>query len=161
VPPMPVQEYGRMSVLSDPGGAVFSIWQDLQPSEEPLVMFELNAMGWVELATRHSKEVKAFYSKLLGWTYTPSSLPGGYEYTEWSAGDTRYGGILPMTKEWDGIPSCWGVYVVVADTDACVKKVLELGGKTVVQPFDIPKLGRIAVISEPTGGTFSVITLLN
>jgi predicted enzyme related to lactoylglutathione lyase len=44
----------------------------------------------------------------------------------------------------------------VADTDAAVAKVAELGGSVVVEPFDTPA-GRIALVTDPQGAAFSVI----
>jgi predicted enzyme related to lactoylglutathione lyase len=49
-------------------------------------------------------------------------------------------------------------YVAVADVDACARRVTELGGKVCVPPTDI-SVGRFAVVNDPGGATFSIITL--
>lgn len=51
----------------------------------------------------------------------------------------------------------WNVYFVVSDTDESVKRVEALGGETLYSPFDIRGVGRIAVVEDPQGATFSLI----
>jgi uncharacterized protein len=160
VAPMDVADYGRMSVLSDPTGAAFSLWEERSPNTDPLVMFEPHAIGWVELATRALPQAQDFYQHLLGWHYIASSMPGNAgDYMRIHIDDTRYGGILPMTKEWEGIPPHWGIYIVVSSVDACIQRAEALGGKCCVPAFNVPNVGRIAVLNDPTGGSFSVIEL--
>ena len=43
-----------------------------------------------------------------------------------------------------------------ADADATVAKATELAGSILVEPFDTP-VGRMAVIRDPQGATFSII----
>ncbi|MBL8890058.1 MAG: VOC family protein [Planctomycetaceae bacterium] len=160
-PPMDVNQHGRMSVLSDPTGAVFSLWQSTSSGGGPFVMFENHAVGWVELATRDTLKAREFYSKLLGWTYTesPIPVPDSGNYIEISVGGTRYGGILPMNPEWGEIPPHWGVYVMVPDVNACIAKAKELGGGNPLPAFDAPGVGRISMVSDPTGALCYVIAL--
>ncbi|MDP1562698.1 MAG: VOC family protein [Pirellulaceae bacterium] len=159
VPPMNVSEHGRMSVIADPTGAVCSLWQSTSSGGGPFVMFEDHSIGWVELATRETAKAREFYSALLGWTYNESPIPNIGTYNEISVGETRYGGILPMSPEWGDVPSHWGIYVMVPDVDACVAKAQELGGGNPVPAFDAPGVGRIAMITDPTGAKCYVITL--
>jgi predicted enzyme related to lactoylglutathione lyase len=49
------------------------------------------------------------------------------------------------------------VYVEVADTDAAVAKVSELGGAVMVPGTDFPG-GRFAVVADPQGAPFGVMT---
>jgi len=56
------------------------------------------------------------------------------------------------------IPSYWGIYFSVADTDVAVERIQELGGAVVRPPFDVEP-GRVAVVSDPGGASFNVITL--
>jgi predicted enzyme related to lactoylglutathione lyase len=56
------------------------------------------------------------------------------------------------------VPAHWAVYFAVADADATVAKVTELGGAVVVPPTDIPQ-GRFAMLVDPQGAAFNVIRL--
>ncbi len=160
MPPMDVSEHGRMSVVSDPAGAVFCLWQP-KAGGGNFVMFEDHAVGWVELATRDTQVAREFYAALLGWQYTESPIPvaNSGNYIEISAGDTRYGGILPMNAEWGDMPPHWSIYVMVPDVDACCASAKELGGSNPVPAFDAPGVGRIAMVTDPTGANCYVIHL--
>lgn len=157
--PFDVAEHGRMSTLRDPAGAVFSLWQSRNPDAGDFRMFEDHAVGWVELASRDATAARDFYSALLGWECSASTVPGAGEYTEYGVGGTRYGGILPMSAEWGEMPSHWSIYVLVPDVDACVARATALGGRACVPPFDVPGVGRLARIDDPTGAGLYVIRL--
>ncbi|MBO0866732.1 MAG: VOC family protein, partial [Mycobacterium sp.] len=51
----------------------------------------------------------------------------------------------------------WHVYFAVDDADATATKAAEGGGQVMVQPFDIPSVGRSAVLTDPQGAVFSVL----
>lgn len=115
----------------------------------------------MELATRDSPAAQRFYGALLGWQYPKDKAPiPGMDYQEYTVADTRFGGIMQMTAEWGEMPSHWSVYVPVPDVDACLTSVAELGGKVCVPAFDVPGVGRIARIDDPTGAGLYVIKLL-
>lgn len=64
-----------------------------------------------------------------------------------------------MNDVWPAeIPQHWMHYFAVSDTDAAAAKAAELGGSVSVPPFDLPHVGRIAVLGDPHGAYFSVIT---
>jgi predicted enzyme related to lactoylglutathione lyase len=50
-------------------------------------------------------------------------------------------------------------YIAVDDVDQSAAKVWELGGRVCVSPTDIPNTGRFCVVNDPSGATFSLITL--
>ena len=113
----------------------------------------------IELAATDGDRARDFYRALHGWTVTESS-PSGFRYLEYAVAGTRYGGILPMTKEWGDMPSHWSVYIPVPDVDACCARVAELGGTVCVPAFDAPGVGRIARIDDPAGVGCYIIKLL-
>ncbi|HEY6310306.1 MAG TPA: VOC family protein [Streptosporangiaceae bacterium] len=55
------------------------------------------------------------------------------------------------------VPAAWGTYFQVADVDAAVAKVTELGGRE-VQPVRDSPYGRIGVVADNHGAVFSLIT---
>jgi predicted enzyme related to lactoylglutathione lyase len=71
-------------------------------------------------------------------------------------GDLTAAGVLQMNEKWVGVPPHWMPYFAVADTDASVARALALGGQVPVPPFDTP-YGRMAVVNDPQGATFSIM----
>jgi predicted enzyme related to lactoylglutathione lyase len=157
VPPMDVLTAGRMAVFLDPVGAAFSVWQpDEHPGAE--LVNEPGAWSWSELITTDVPASKAFYGAVFGWdSETHGEGPGAY--TEWKVGGRSIGGMMqkpPMMPA--EVPPHWAVYFSVADTEAAVAHVQELGGSLVMPPMDVEP-GRFAVVSDPAGAVFNVITL--
>jgi uncharacterized protein len=46
----------------------------------------------------------------------------------------------------------------VDNVDATAKQAEKLGGKIMVEPRDIPEVGRFAVLQDPQGAAIAVIT---
>jgi len=106
--------------------------------------------SWNELMTSGTDKAAAFYMKLFGWETAP--MPG-MAYTIFKNAGTYAGGML---QAGDGRPTMWVPYVTVADTDASTAAAQKLGAKVCMGPADIPGVGRIAVITDPTGATFGL-----
>jgi hypothetical protein len=51
----------------------------------------------------------------------------------------------------------WSVTFSVANTDETVAKAQELGGTMLLEPTDLPDIGRVAVLQDPAGAMFQVI----
>lgn len=64
-----------------------------------------------------------------------------------------------MNEEWGEVPPHWMLYFAVDNCDEAAAKAKQLGGEICVPPTDIAKVGRFAVINDPQGGFFSIITL--
>lgn len=154
--PMDVMEAGRMAVFTDTSGAVFSVWQ---PRNHPggEVFNVPGALSWNELTTRDADGAKKFYSTVFGWEAEDHEM-GPMTYTEWKLNGNSISGMIEMLPA--EMPPFWAVYFAVADCDASVAKVEQLGGKVMRPPMDIPA-GRFAFVSDPQGGMFAVIALAN
>ena len=150
--PFDVMEYGRMTVIADPQGAMFAVWQAKQ-NKGVGVRDEANTLCWDELQARDVDAGKKFYPALFGWTMKESP-----EYTEWHNGDTPIGGMMQSQTPGD-VPSYWLPYFAVDDCDAVVDKAKASGGQVYAGPMDYPGVGRFAVIGDPPGAVFAVIKL--
>jgi predicted enzyme related to lactoylglutathione lyase len=62
------------------------------------------------------------------------------------------GGAMPPMMA--GIPPHWNVYFNVTDVDATAAKAESLGGKAFAPAFDVPEIGRLAGVADPSGATF-------
>jgi predicted enzyme related to lactoylglutathione lyase len=156
VPVIKVPDAGRLAYIQDPTGAHVAFWQkDKHFGAE--VCNEPGSFCWNELLTRDMEKAKAFYGDLIGWTYEKHE-PSPTDYYLIQAKSGMNGGIMKMTEEFGDAPPHWSVYFAVSDTDAIAKRVAELGGGVTVPPFDTP-VGKIAVLADPQGAHFSVISM--
>lgn len=156
-PPMDVMSFGRMAVLKDPTGAVLSLWQPkehqgAQVKDEPI------SFCWAELMTRDATRARDFYCGLFDWGAKKSDL-ATMEYTEFTQGKASLAGMMPMGPEMAAVPPNWMIYFAVSEIDGLAAKAVSLGGKLIVPPQDIPKVGRFAVIQDPQGAVFGAIRM--
>jgi predicted enzyme related to lactoylglutathione lyase len=161
MPAMDVMTSGRMAILADPTGGVFSLWQaGDHPGGE--LFNEHGALTWNELATRDTQAARDFYGAVFPWSFERFEESPAEYWVIHLAGkpgdDPSNGGIMAMDENWPAeISPHWMVYFHVADVEATVAKLEELGGSVSVPPFDTAA-GKIAVVGDPQGGTFSIIT---
>ncbi|HLM00359.1 MAG TPA: VOC family protein [Pyrinomonadaceae bacterium] len=131
---------------------------------EQMAMPKHGEVCWTEIATNNLEASKGFYAELFGWNFKKHQTVEGsddMEYYEFSreGEDCGSGGMYRMGKEFGDAPPHWMSYVAVDNVDEAAAKVWELGGKVCVPPTDIPNVGRFCVVNDPTGATFSMITL--
>lgn len=156
MPPMDVLDVGRMAVAMDPTGGFFSIWQPRAHIGAALVG-EPGTMCWNELTVRDADTALAFYRQVFGYEVVEVAT-GDMVYRELQIDGRTVAGCMQMDESWPEMPTHWMVYFAVDDTDATAARCTELGGTVHVPPTDIPP-GRFAVLSDPAGGTFSVLRM--
>lgn len=107
---------------------------------------------WNELMTREVAKAKEFYAETLDWTYDDMPMPNGSTYALIKSGDDMVGGIFPLSgPEYEGVPEHWFAYIAVDDIDVRLEKIKANGGKVHREPFDVPGVGRIAIIEDVNG----------
>jgi len=114
---------------------------------------------WYELMTPDAEGAKAFYDAVVGWNISEGAPEfGGYRMIGRSDGGNA-GGVLPLTDEMQqhGARPTWLGYVSVADVDQAVAAIEQAGGKGLMPAFDIPNVGRIAMVADPQGAPFYVM----
>ncbi|HVH47846.1 MAG TPA: VOC family protein [Labilithrix sp.] len=155
--PFDVMDVGRMSVLEDPTGAMFCLWQAKKHIGAG-VKNEPGALCWNELLTTDPAAAAKFYTSTLGWTTEVVDMGPGGKYTLLNAAGVpnNVGGMTPIPAAMKGAPSHWTVFVEVEDCDASTKKANDLGAKTVSPPTDIPNIGRFSIIQDPTGASIAL-----
>lgn len=121
---------------------------------------------WDEIATTDVETCKGFYSEIFGWHLKKSENPEiPMDYFEFGTEEGHaFGGMFEMTEEIYGgtiPPPHWMNYITVDDVDASAEKAVELGGQLTGPLFDIPKVGRMAIIQEPTGATCSLLQFVD
>ncbi len=115
---------------------------------------------WTELMTWNAEKAKAFYAETLGWTYDVMPMAEGGDYIVCKAGDIMAGGIMEMKPGtgFDGLPDHWFAYIAVDDIDARVAQVEAAGGEIMRPPFDVPEVGRIAMVKDAAGAAIGWLT---
>ena len=152
--PFDVMEHGRMSAIQDPSGARVNLWQakghpGTQRANEP------GTPIWNELISPDLAAATAFYTDLLGVGWEEQPMDGGPAYTCLMVDGRQVGGAMaPMMAD---IPPHWNVYFNVESVDDTIAKVVALGGSVVAPAFDVPGVGRMAVLADPQGGMFNLM----
>lgn len=120
---------------------------------------------WTEIASDNLEACKTFYSNVFGWQFDQSQSTGSeLQYLEFSSCNTdqkdgalyemqpmMFGGTIP--------PPHIALYVSVDNVDESAAKATAIGGSIVFGPYDIPNVGRMTVINDPTGAAITLITL--
>lgn len=116
---------------------------------------------WYELMTTDQPAAEAFYRAVVGWEMVPAGGPNA-GYTIVSAGQRGVGGIMALPAEAcaAGARPGWGGYIHVADTDGTAQRIVAAGGRIQRPPDDIPEVGRFAVVADPGGATFMLLSPL-
>jgi hypothetical protein len=122
-------------------------------------MAEHQKFYWNELMTDDVPKAKAFYRSVVGWEFEEMAMGDGTKYTVAKTKGGPVGGM--MDKAATGgkdAPTAWMAYIHVDDVDGAVGKVAKAGGKVLQPCFDVPGVGRIAMIQDPTGGVVGIMT---
>ena len=142
-----VQEFDFGTVLdaTDPAGAAFAVFQPAPGTPRP----ELNGAGPGELSyityeVSDSAAFKAFYSRMLFWTFEPGRIDDGWQV----AGTHPMAGIAGGNAQQVTVPM-W----TVADIDAAVARVREAGGTVIEEPSQ-QSYGKMAHCTDDQGVRF-------
>src|ERR687888_1507935 len=111
---------------------------------------------WVDTSQPDPAAAVDFYSGLFGWEFEnvmPPGSPGEYFIARIRGGDVAAVGSIP-----EGAPptAMWNTYVWVESANQTASKVLDAGGKALMEPFDVMDAGRMAVFADPDGAAFCV-----
>jgi predicted enzyme related to lactoylglutathione lyase len=147
--PFEMGEIGRMAIIVDPQGAYISVYQPEGEGPVPEGVFV-----WDELGTTDVDAAQRFYEEVFGWT-TSDMGPEYGGYRIFNRGETGIAGLMSLPD--DSEPPHWQPYVAVEDPDQTCAKASELGASLLLEPMDVPAVGRLAVISDPQGATFGII----
>jgi predicted enzyme related to lactoylglutathione lyase len=107
---------------------------------------------WNELMTHDVARAKRFYQDTIGWSFDSMPMPDGRTYWCAMLDGKPVAGIFPLdTPEFASVPESWMPYLAVDDIDARVASAVKAGAKLMRPIFDVPDVGRIAMLTEPGG----------
>ena len=152
-PAFDVMDFGRMAVLQDPTGGVFSLWQP--KSHSGIGITGDNTFCWADLSTPDPDRAGKFYSGLFGWQLSKDEKdPSGYIHIK--NGEHFIGGIPPAQHRNPNAPPHWLVYFQVADAEAATAKAAQLGGKVLMPTRKMENVGTWSIVADPQGAVFSL-----
>lgn len=113
---------------------------------------------WVEVGTTDAAAASKFYTQLFGWEAEKVMDGPEGNYVMLRQGGKEVAGLYQMSPEQSsqGIPPHWLSYVSVADATQGAKKAASLGGKVIMEAFDVMDVGRMALVQDPTGAMLAL-----
>lgn len=114
---------------------------------------------WFECGSTDAKAAKAFYTGAFGWDVRDVPMPEGCEghYTLFQIDGNDIAGLYQLQgPQFKGVPSHWMAYVAVDSADESVARAKQLGADVFVEPMDVPNVGRIAFVQDPTGARIGI-----
>jgi uncharacterized protein len=125
------------------------------------------AIWWNELLAPETEKLTEFYSKVIGWSTKvvdaedqtqPARTPAD-RYTIFMDGDQEVAGLMRANHP-EAVHSGvgWFTYIQVADVNAAVATAKAIGGNVLRPPMETPEGHRVAVVSDPMGIVFGLIT---
>jgi predicted enzyme related to lactoylglutathione lyase len=118
---------------------------------------------WYELMTPDPDAIALFYAAVVGWTFGQAQpeQSGGMDYRMIGRADGKFaGGVLGLSRDMvrQGARPLWLGYLSTPDVDGQLTAIVADGGKVQMPATDIPNVGRIALVADPQGVPFYVMT---
>ena len=110
---------------------------------------------WVDLMEPDPDATTAFYGGLFGWEFenqAPADAPGPYDIARLHGKAVAAVGGPPA----GGAPVAWNTYVRVDSADSAIDRVRAAEGTVLLDPMDVPGVGRMATFADREGAALSV-----
>ncbi|PSC03401.1 glyoxalase [Alsobacter soli] len=156
--PWDIPNVGRISVVSDPGGAVFGLFQPKEMDEPPPLPAPMarGHVGWRELYAADGEQAFRFYADQFGWTKERDMDMGPMGvYRIFAIDGVGSGGM--MTKPPQVPMPHWGFYFTVPEINAAVDRVKAHGGQVLNGPMEVPGGAWIIQALDPQGAGFNLV----
>lgn len=154
-PPSDIPGVGRRARIADPQGAELCVMKNSSGDPPDPTATQPGRFVWNELHTTHPEQALAFYEKVLGFSHRTMDMGPAGAYHVLSRGGVDRGGVTSHLPA--GVAPHWLPYVAVDDPDGTVARARRLGAKVPVAPIDIPGVGRMAALEDPTGAALAML----
>jgi predicted enzyme related to lactoylglutathione lyase len=123
--------------------------------------YEPGTFCWFDCGTTDAAKAKSFYVGVFGWEAMDAPMhEGGGPYTIFKLGEAEVAGLYALSgPEFAGVPSHWMTYVSVADIRESTARARTLGGHVMADSVEVPGVGSLSVVCDPTGAMFSMMQL--
>ncbi|MFC0112321.1 VOC family protein [Kibdelosporangium aridum] len=156
VEPFEGKTTARWSFSLDVGGSAFAVWEPIDRAGAELVGVP-GSLGRVELHAPDRVAAVKFYESVFGWQGEERTYAQG-RYTMLSSSDGEaIGGIASLLL---GQQAHWLPYIEVDSPDDALAAVNKNGGFAITPVVDVPDIGRMGWLSDPSGARFAVVRSL-
>jgi predicted enzyme related to lactoylglutathione lyase len=111
-----------------------------------------NPFVHLELNTTDLPKAKEFYGGLFGWEFNDMDTGGGVIYSTFKPDSGPGGGMTSLSDAKPG----WLAYVGVEEIKSATEKARSLGATIFVESQEIPHVGWMTIMNDPTGNTFAI-----
>ena len=114
---------------------------------------------WNELGTTDVETAKKIYAEAAGWTFNDMQMDDGTIYWVAMNGEIPVCGMYDMSEEMASTMSeHWIAYLSIDNVDEAVEAAKNHGMKLIRDIFDVPEVGRIAMLEHPNGAQIGWMT---
>ena len=152
--PFDIPTVGRTARVADPLGAELCLFKN-DGGDPPDGIAPHGGWVWNELHTSDPAKAIAFYEKVIGYTHKSMNMGPDEVYHVLGRDGVDRAGVTPLLQK-SQKPN-WLPYVAVADVDATIARARKLGATIPMDPEDIPEVGRLCPLIDPTGAPLAVI----
>jgi predicted enzyme related to lactoylglutathione lyase len=115
---------------------------------------------WFDLFTHDLQAARHFYEELFGWSFYPVESGRKSVNTIIREGIPIANATQIDRKKNKVRKSRWLSYLSVEDVDRSTKLVEQYNGTIYMRPKELPNRGRVAVVKDPQGAVFAMVTVL-
>ena len=155
-PVIDVPQVGRMRTMKDPQGAMFSIYEPLNPPQEPEGEPKVCDASWHELYTTDAEAAMKFYTTLFGWQTLDAMDMGEMGKYHMFGRGVPIGGMMNKPPQMAQVPPAWSLYFRVPDVHAAADRAKVNGGQVANGPMEVPGGDWIVNCMDPQGAAFSM-----
>ncbi len=154
--PHSIPDRGREAVFADPQGAIFAVLASSSgdPSD---VLAAPGEWIWSSLITSDPDTDAAFYQKLFDYDVFELPASPGAQHLMLATDNYARASVNSLPANRPNTQSYWLNYIRVEDTVKITAKVVELGGRVLVEPRIDRHGGKVAVVADPLGAPFGLL----
>lgn len=108
--------------------------------------------------TRDVPAARAWYEAVCGWRFDEMPMDEGTYHVAMVHGKSVAGLVdLSDIPDMADVPPHWFTYLAVDDLDSALASARETGGEVLRAPFEVPDVGRIALVRDAGGAALGLM----
>jgi predicted enzyme related to lactoylglutathione lyase len=127
-------------------------------TSEPTNQRLIGKFVWFDLFTHDLQSTSLFYESLFGWSFKETGSTGKIVKTILRDGVPIANAVYIKKEDPKLNASRWLSYISVEDVDRAAKLSVKNKGSVYLKPRDLKNRGRIAVVNDPQGAIFGLVT---